>query len=642
MRAPFARRAAAGLAVTMFGLVVAVSARALAGGGPENVLLVVNRQSRASCSIANHYLRLRRIPASNVLYLPRQRGAEKLPRETISVEAFRQRILFPVLQEIRRKEAVRRIDYVVYSADLPWRVNLRSDIDHFRKSRPPQPPEEKRPPGRQPSRRRGAVGTAPGESGKSTGPAELPPWPKVLTPQGSINGLTYLWQAVAAKAPAAYMSLKSNQYMRLPRDAGQETESLGFQSGYRFGAGGELTSGSGPSYLLSMMLGVTSGRGNSVDEVLGYLRRAAAADGTVPDGTIYYMTNGDVRSTTRSGAFADAVQRLDRLGVKAEILSGVLPQHKPDVQGAMVGKATFDWAASGSTILPGAICEHLTSAGGVMSAGAGQTPLSEFLRYGAAAASGTVTEPYALQAKFPHPLLHVHYARGCTAAEAFYQSVYGPYQLLIVGDPLCRPWARIPQVSVKGIDPRKTLQGTVTLEPSATVPGGTAIHHFELYVDGARAGRCPPGGQMPLDTNGLADGYHELRVVAVAAGSVQTQGRRILPVVTGNHGRSIKVSVHADQHAAVGKVVVLEVEAPGSFGIAVMQNTRLLQRANGEKATIRIDTSELGSGPVALGVVGMGLGRGDHDVIARPVELELVAVDEDGSLSPKDPRTQTP
>ena len=42
-------------------------------------------------------------------------------------------------------------------------------------------------------------------------------------------------------------------------------------------------------------------------------------------------------------------------------------------------------------------------------------------------------------------MIQVHYARGCSLAEAFYQSVYAPYQLMIVGDPLCRPWANIPR-----------------------------------------------------------------------------------------------------------------------------------------------------------------------------------------------------
>ena len=41
----------------------------IAGGGPENVLVVVNADSISSKTIANHYIRLRKIPATNVVYL---------------------------------------------------------------------------------------------------------------------------------------------------------------------------------------------------------------------------------------------------------------------------------------------------------------------------------------------------------------------------------------------------------------------------------------------------------------------------------------------------------------------------------------------------------------------------------------------
>ena len=140
------------------------------------------------------------------------------------------------------------------------------------------------------------------------------------------------------------------------------------------------------------------------------------------------------------------MKRLQEHGVRGEIVDGSLPQGRDDVLGLVAGSAGFDWPASQSRILPGAICEHLTSFGGVMQENAGQTPLTEFLRHGGALSSGTVTEPYAIAAKFPLPFLHDHYAQGCSAAEAFYQSLSGPYQLLIVGDPLCTPWASRPAV----------------------------------------------------------------------------------------------------------------------------------------------------------------------------------------------------
>ena len=92
------------------------------------------------------------------------------------------------------------------------------------------------------------------------------------------------------------------------------------------------------------------------------------------------MVNDDIRSKARQWGFKPAVQQLAGLGIRGEIIQGDIPKNVKDVAGVMVGIADFDWTKSGSTILPGAICEHLTSYGGIMNAGAGQTPLSAFIR----------------------------------------------------------------------------------------------------------------------------------------------------------------------------------------------------------------------------------------------------------------------
>ncbi|NQT16133.1 MAG: hypothetical protein HQ582_25475, partial [Planctomycetes bacterium] len=276
-----------------------------------------------------------------------------------------------------------------------------------------------------------------------------------------------------------------------------------------------------------------------------------------------------------------------------------------------------------STILPGAICEHLTSAGGVMSAGASQTPLSEFLRHGAAGASGTVTEPYAIQAKFPTPRVHVHYARGCTLAEAFYQSVSGPYQLLIVGDPLCRPWANVPTVRTEGVQDGATVKGTLKIEPTATIPGDSKVSHFELFVDGATRARCQPGELLELDTTQLADGYHELRVIAHEAGPIASQGRRIVPITTANHGRSIQLTVSPHGTLSAGASLSFSVKSPGSTAIAVMHDTRLLGQIAGEEGQLEIEAEKLGSGPVRLHAVGQGNNGSQGSVVSEFVELVL-------------------
>jgi hypothetical protein len=248
---------------------------------------------------------------------------------------------------------------------------------------------------------------------------------------------------------------------------------LPFHRATRWASDGKpTTAADGRRYYLAAMLGYVGEKANTLAEVQQCLRTAAASDGTRPAGTIYCMTSTDwARTGPRQWAFNSVVEALGKLGVKGEVLGGVLPPAKPDVAGAVVGIAGFKWADGGSRIVPGAFCDHLTSFAGVMT-GTGQTMLSEWIRYGATGASGTVTEPYALPAKFPSAFLHVYYAAGCSLAEAFYQSLRGPYQQLLVGDPLCRPWAQIPQVNVAGLK-----DGEVVARPrrlTVSVSGGPA------------------------------------------------------------------------------------------------------------------------------------------------------------------------
>jgi uncharacterized protein (TIGR03790 family) len=570
-------------------------ATALAGGGPEGVLLVVNPQSLSSLTIANHYAHLRAIPPDNLLYLPWPPN-----QPTTDIDTFRQRILYPVLLTLRNRNLVGQIDYVVYSSDFPYGVTLDNDVRKImEKMRQSAPPSEDK-----------------SGKGNESGGIE---WPKHLTPVGAINGLTYLWEAVAAGLPA-YFNPDSNHYMRPSDGASCDVPSAGFRAARHYGAHGEAAA-DGRRYLLSTMLGVTTNNVNSVDQVLAYLNRSATADGTHPKGTIYFVKNGDVRSKVRDGLFPQAVEQLTKLGVDAEILEGTVPLNKADVQGVQMGTVAFDWKASGSTILPGALCDNFTSFGGSITARCGQTLLCEFLRFGAAGASGTVTEPYAIASKFPSPMVQVHYARGCTLAEAFYQSIHSPYQLLVVGDPLCRPWANVPQVSVAGVEPGTVVHGTLTLKPTASVDRGEPVARFELFVDAQRAAECKAGGSLTLDTTKLSDGHHELRVVAVGPAPIESQGRQIIPVKTDNHDRKIEVSVPLPGVVRRNMTLRITAQSPGSKSIVAAQGSRVVGQISGEKGQINIPIGNLGTGPVQLRVVGLGQGSPATNVIAQPIEF---------------------
>ena len=302
----------------------------------------------------------------------------------------------------------------------------------------------------------------------------------------------------------------------------------------------------------------------------------------------------------------------------------------------MAGTAHFKWDKSGSTILPGAICEHLTSWGGGLHPKCPQTPLTEFLRYGAAGSSGTVFEPYAIPAKFPTAMIHVHYARGCTLAEAFYQSVAGPYQLLIVGDPLCRPWARIPTVEVEGIREGETVKGMLQVTASGTLPDGTGaaepgVAGYELFVDGRRVA-VAEDGKLQFDTTSLPDGHHELRVVAFEPGPIRSQGRRIVPFRTANHGRTLSVTVRPTENVLESDTITVEANSSGASAIGVFQGTRPVGRIEGASGAVRIDAKVLGAGPVRLDFIAIGKNGPKDNVTAEPVFFEVQAGEGTGGL----------
>jgi uncharacterized protein (TIGR03790 family) len=598
----FCRDFARLLAVLLPMVLFCWSTCALAGGGPEGVLLVVNERSQGSLTIANHYARLRQIPADNLLYLRWDPKAQ-----TTDIDTFRRQILTPVLDAIESRHLADQIDCVVYSSDFPWGITLDSDIRKFTDAMTAA------------AKLQG--GKAEDKSGADK-PAAKHEWPKHLTATGSLTGLTFLWQPVKAGYPA-YFEMQSNRYVRRSTPEQRIAPSEGFRGNRQFNAQGEAVASGGRRYFLSAMLGVTSGRGNSQSEVLDYLQRSAAADGTHPRGTIYFMKNGDVRSTVRHELFPAAVEELKKLGVAAEIIEGTVPVEKTDVQGTVMGAATFDWKASQSTILPGAICEHFTSFGGILSDLADQTPLSEFLRYGAAGASGTVTEPYAIAEKFPSPMIQVHYARGCTLIESFYQSVHGPYQLLIVGDPLCRPWADIPQVSVTGVEPDAEVRGSLTLKPAAALTHGEKVDRFELFFDGLRVASCKPDATVTFDTTRLADGHHELRMVGVGPEPIASQGRAIIPVRVANHGRKIEASLVTKEPLNGDKPITIAVRCAGAIGIIALQGNRIVGRIGGDEGQIEIPQDTLGTGPVQLSVAGLGNGGPQTNVLAEPLDLTV-------------------
>jgi hypothetical protein len=355
----------------------------------------------------------------------------------------------------------------------------------------------------------------------------------------------------------------------------------------------------GMRYLLSTALAITSGRGSNLPEAIENLKRSAAADGTGKPAEFFFGNSRDVRSTTRMLLVPIAAVKLKEMGHEVFIEKSHLPTNRKQLMGAMLGTATYDWPAAGNETLPGAILENLTSTSGVMEKETGQTSMIELIRGGAAGTSGTVTEPYALQFKFPTPLIYPYYASGCTLAEAFYLSVESPYQLLILGDPLCKPYGdeHNEAFSLKVNETDDDYQVSIQYWRGTTAIANLVA--IELFLDGKLVNAIPPAAQLNIKKAGLTQGEHELTIGAISRHPLRMRTFQTVRLTNGKPTTvpSLAASVSGDGEAAV---VTAKVMSGEGTRVAVRHLGRRIAEAQGTSATLEIPVSKTGFGPLRL------------------------------------------
>lgn len=181
--------------------------------------------------------------------------------------------------------------------------------------------------------------------------------------------------------------------------------------------------------------------GNDVDAAKRLIDRGLRSDETWPDGKAYLLSTGDANRNVRAGTFAHVRQMLAAAYPIEQIDADAL-EGKSDVMFHFTGAAQVA-AMTSNRFVDGALADHLTSAGGVLS-GAGQTTALEWLQAGATGSYGTSTEPCNFRAKFPDVgVVMAHYLGGETLVEAYWKSVRMPGQGVFVGDPLARPFGGV-------------------------------------------------------------------------------------------------------------------------------------------------------------------------------------------------------
>ena len=369
--------------------------------------------------------------------------------------------------------------------------------------------------------------------------------------------------------------------------------------------------------MLSMVLAVTRDFGTTQSEAIDSLMTSVHSDFTQPGGSFLFTKTGDVRTTTREPNFAMAIEKLKARGKNAFVVDGVLPRSGEECSGVMIGTPDFAWGKGGAKLLPGAIADNLTSFGGAMTT-AGQTKLSEFIRHGAAASSGAVTEPFAIQNKFPHPMMHVHYVDGLTAAEAFYSSVLCPYQLLIVGDPLCQPFCKPPRFSIQGA--KKTIgTGEPMLLELLGEPTSDSMEPETLQwiVDGEVRNERPFDSKVRLTFEERV-GTHEVRWVAKSEKPLELCFEQSMWVSVGPAKLQLLLSGPDTWTLASNRQLTLKVESgAGDSEIKVWHDAEEIGTIAAGNNTIDISPSKVGYGPIRFQVSKTG--SGGQSIFSLPI-----------------------
>ena len=184
----------------------------------------------------------------------------------------------------------------------------------------------------------------------------------------------------------------------------------------------------------TMMLAATS-----FEQAKNLIDRGVISDGTNPKGTAWLLNTSDkarnVRSVYYSRIFEQLAGKLNIQKINANFL-----KNKKNILFYFTGSTKVAELKS-NRFVPGAIADHLTSAGGVLD-GRSQMSSLRWLEAGATGSYGTVVEPCNILAKFPHPGMVIdRYIRGETLIEAYWKSVAQPGEGVFIGEPLARPFS---------------------------------------------------------------------------------------------------------------------------------------------------------------------------------------------------------
>ena len=223
--------------------------------------------------------------------------------------------------------------------------------------------------------------------------------------------------------------------------------------------------------------------GTSFEQVKALIDRGIASDHSFPKGQAYLLSTSDKARNNRAMSYAQTAK--DLAGVfPLQILETNFISDQKDILFYFTGIIRVPMLET-LGFLPGALADHLTSFGGMLTDSPQMSSL-RWLEAGATASYGTVVEPCSYPQKFPSPAVAMfHYASGATAIEAYWKSVAWPGQGVFIGEPLAKPFAPLLREISPGryeltiFSPRA---GRLRIEKSLSAAGPCKLHSRQQSI----------------------------------------------------------------------------------------------------------------------------------------------------------------
>ena len=179
---------------------------------------------------------------------------------------------------------------------------------------------------------------------------------------------------------------------------------------------------------------------DSIELAKSVIDRGVLSSFKLNESTGYFLKTSDVnRTKPREQFFPQFFTKIETKKITLRPISADSIKDKKDVMFYFTGLVSVPDLET-LTFMPGAIADHLTSAGGILY-NEGQMSSLKWLEAGATGTYGSVSEPCNYWQKFSNPKVLVgHYLAGETLIEAYWKSVYWPTQGLFIGEPLAAPF----------------------------------------------------------------------------------------------------------------------------------------------------------------------------------------------------------